>query len=63
VFIGYATLLCGVSDAVLSFNEGNAGKVKVLKKLGIEPGVNMVKCCAEMDNIHVRKADRESEFI
>jgi hypothetical protein len=23
----------------------------------------MVKCCVEMDNIRVRKADHESEFI
>jgi hypothetical protein len=63
VFVGYETLLCGVYDAVLLFNEGNAGKVKVLKKLGIEPGANMVKCCAEIDNIRVRKADDVSEFI
>jgi hypothetical protein len=63
VFVGYETLLCGVYEAVLTFNEGNAGKFKVLKKLGAEPGVNMVMCCAEMDNICVRKADHKSEFI
>jgi len=41
-------LLPGVYDDVLSFSEGNAGKVYVPQS------------CVEMDNTCVRKADLES---
>ncbi|GFU97029.1 hypothetical protein TNCV_4942831, partial [Trichonephila clavipes] len=32
------TLSLGVYDAVCSFNDGNVSKLKMLQKMGVEPG-------------------------
>ena len=50
VFEGHDTLRICALDAVLTFNEGNVGRVKVLQCLGIDPGVNAVKSFEEIDN-------------
>ena len=38
VFVGKITIEIGVSSAILSFNEGNAGLLRVYDKAGIIPG-------------------------
>ena len=62
VFVGANTLSIGVHDAVLTFNEGSSGRIKVLKRLGIEPGMNMVKACQNIDYLRVKKADIHNEL-
>lgn len=61
VFVGYDTLVIGVLDAVLTFNEGNSGRVKVLQCLGIEPGFNALNIFQQIDNIRIRKAKIKQE--
>lgn len=57
VFVGANTLQIGLCDAVLSFNDGNVGRAKVLQKLNINPGFNTVNILKELDEIRVKKAD------
>ncbi|XP_068084596.1 uncharacterized protein [Anabrus simplex] len=59
VFVVKDTLNLGVYDAVVSFNDGNVGRVRLLQRLGIKPGENMVKACSELDAVRVKKADYE----
>lgn len=61
MFVGYDTLVIGVLDAVLTFNEGNSGRVKVLQCLGIEPGFNALNIFQQIDNIRIRKAKIKQE--
>ncbi|GFX35619.1 uncharacterized protein TNCV_104241 [Trichonephila clavipes] len=37
-FVQIETLSLGVYDAVCSFNDGNVSKLKMLQKMGVEPG-------------------------
>lgn len=61
VYVGYDTLLMGVLDAILTFNEGNSGRVKVLQCLGLDPGVNAMKIFQEIDNERIKKAKMKHE--
>ena len=61
VFVSIDTLSVRVHDSVLTFNEGCAGRVKVLKCLGIKPGVNMLKICREIDLLRLKKSDLDGE--
>lgn len=56
-FVGVHTLELGLYDAVLTFNEGACGRLKVLKKLNIHPGYNTTKIIQEIDHLRVLKAD------
>ena len=51
------TMKVGVFDAILSFNNGNIGRAKVLQHLGIYPGCNTVQQLQAMDQERVKKAD------
>lgn len=57
VFVGMEVLKVGVYDAVLSFNDGNAGKLRVLEALGCEPGYNSVKQLREIVDERITKAE------
>lgn len=56
-FCGSRVLSIAVCDAVLCFNEGNSGRIKVLKKMGLEPGVYTVKILQELDEKRIAKAE------
>ena len=62
VFVGYGTLCMGLYDAVLTYNEDSIGRVKVMEKLGIDPGKNMRKICSEIDTARVNKSDIKAEM-
>lgn len=57
VFVGYKTLQIGVSDAVITWNEGNIARIKVLQLLGIKAGDNTVNILQELDKLRVTKAE------
>ena len=60
----YKRQVCiGVFDAVLTFNDGNFGRVCVLKHLNIEPGKKTVKAFEEIDILRVKRADNDVEDL
>lgn len=61
VFVGAKTLRLGVSDAVITYNAGNIGRIKVLEQLGINPGVNTLQAFHRMDKLRISKAQRAAE--
>lgn len=59
VFIGLETFKLGVYDSVITFNEGNLGRIKVLQHItGADAGVNSIIGYRQMDKQRVKKADR-----
>ncbi|GFW87589.1 uncharacterized protein TNCV_4485541 [Trichonephila clavipes] len=48
-FVQIETLSLGVYDAVCSFNDGNISKLKMLQKLGVEPGEYSVSAMKFLD--------------
>lgn len=59
VFVGRKTLELGVYDSVITFNNGNMGRIEVLKKLGIaDIGVNTQEALKNADMARLRKAER-----
>lgn len=63
VFVGFNTLVTGVMDAVITFNEGAMGRAAVFRKLNVDIGRNTQKGLVQIDKIRVRKADRAAESI
>lgn len=64
IFVGLDTLVLGVHDAVLTFNEGNISKCHVLQKLGIKPGSNMVTVMKKIDLQRILQAEKAvDEFM
>ena len=57
VFVGLKTMKMGVFDAILSFNNGNIGRARVLQHLGIDPGCNTLRQLRAMDQERVKKCD------
>ncbi|GFX82398.1 uncharacterized protein TNCV_2870791 [Trichonephila clavipes] len=50
------TLSLGVYDAVCSFNDGNVSKLKMLQKMGVEPGEFSVSVMKLLDRERLMKA-------
>ncbi|GFU47215.1 uncharacterized protein TNCV_3000221 [Trichonephila clavipes] len=50
------TLSLGVYDAVCSFNDGNVSKLKMLQKMGVEPGEFSVSAMKLLDRERLMKA-------
>lgn len=59
VFVGPDTLKLGVLDAVISFNEGELGKIKVLEQLGMSVGRNTKFILKRIDTLRVKKREKE----
>lgn len=57
VYVGFEVLELGTLDAVISFNDGHLGKIKVLEELGCTPSTNTLQQLQEIDHERVRKAD------
>ena len=49
IFVERFTLEIGVASAIISFNAGTTGMIKVLKMLGLEPGYNFENFCYSTD--------------
>ena len=56
-FCGIKILNIAVYDAVLCFNEGNNGRIKVLRKAGLEPGLHTIKILNDIDRRRIVKAE------
>ncbi|GFT95724.1 uncharacterized protein TNCV_310991 [Trichonephila clavipes] len=55
-FVQIETLSLGVYDAVCSFNDGNVSKLKILQKMGVEPGEFSVSAMKLLDRERLMKA-------
>ncbi|GFW55435.1 uncharacterized protein TNCV_118191 [Trichonephila clavipes] len=55
-FVHIETLSLGVYDAVCSFNDGNVSKLKMVKKMGVEPGEFSVSAMKLLDRERLMKA-------
>ncbi|GFU00060.1 uncharacterized protein TNCV_2346021 [Trichonephila clavipes] len=55
-FVQIETLSLGVYDAVCSFNDGNVSKLKMLQKMGVEPGEFSVSAMKLLDRERLIKA-------
>ncbi|GFT99826.1 uncharacterized protein TNCV_748891 [Trichonephila clavipes] len=55
-FVQIETLSLGVYDAVCSFNDGNVSKLKMLQKMGVEPGEFSVSAMKLLDRERQMKA-------
>ncbi|GFX32149.1 uncharacterized protein TNCV_1130811 [Trichonephila clavipes] len=55
-FVQIETFSLGVYDAVCSFNDGNASKLKMLQKMGVEPGEYSVSAMKLLDRERLMKA-------
>lgn len=56
-FVGISTLKCCTYDAIVTFNDGNRGRIKVLHDLGLKVGSNCTKTLLAIDSVRVDKAD------
>lgn len=56
-FVGRSTLQFGTYDSIITYNEGNKGRLKVIKHLGLQPGKNCLKILTSVDKDRVRKAE------
>ncbi|GFX70517.1 uncharacterized protein TNCV_874911 [Trichonephila clavipes] len=55
-FVQIETLSLGVYDVVCSFNDGNVSKLKMLQKMGVEPGEFSVSAMKLLDRERLMKA-------
>lgn len=63
VFVGAKTVKVGVYDTLLSFNDGNISRARVLQQLGLDPGHNTVRQLLDMDMARLKKADSALEDL
>jgi hypothetical protein len=57
-FVSRTAFEFGVHDAVLSFNNGNAGRCRVVTQLGMTPGHQMIRAMRAADAERVCGADK-----
>lgn len=62
-FVSLDTLRFGAFDAILSYNDGNLSKIKVMEELGFVAGLNMVKAMRRLDWERIRKAQKAVEDL
>ena len=60
VYVGRTVLEIGTVSAVINFNEGFQGMLKVLKKLGVTPGEYCVNSCEKKDSNRIRLMERKA---
>ena len=60
VFVGRTTLELGVASAIISFNNGLGGVVKVFSELNISPGKYTEKYCLEKDHDRINLMESKS---
>lgn len=56
-FVGVHTLKFGTLDAVVTFNEGNKGRLQVLEDIGIKVGKNCAKTFRAVDINRIQKSE------
>ena len=60
VFVGRSTLEMGDASAVISFNDGRSGILKVIENLSMNPGENCFRYCNEKDNTRIKEMEKKS---
>lgn len=63
VFVRLDTLDFGVSEAVLSFNDGFISKVRLFQQLQLKAGRNMVRAMKRLDQERIKRADKATEEV
>lgn len=63
VSVGYESLSIGVYDAVLTFNGGKVGWMRVMEQLGISPGISMLSICHEIKRQEIIKSDLDARNL
>ena len=61
IFVSSDTLKMGVMDAVLTYNDGNINKVKVLEKIGCINSKNTIMGLKRLDEIRIMTAESAAE--
>ncbi|XP_054256863.1 uncharacterized protein LOC129003739 [Macrosteles quadrilineatus] len=56
-FVGRQTLRFGTFDSVITFNEGNRGRLEVLKELGVKVGRNCARFLSDIDRYRMMKSE------
>ena len=60
VFVGRSTLEMGVTSAVINFNDGRSGILKVMENLSMNLGENCIRYCNEKGNTGIKKMEKKS---
>ena len=60
VYVGRTALEIGAASAVVNFNEGFQGMLKVFKELGINPGEYCVNFCEKEDSNRIQLMERKA---
>ena len=60
VFIGRSTLEMGVASALISFNDGQSGILKVMENLTMNPSENFIRYCNERNNTRIKEMEKKS---
>lgn len=58
IFVGRSTLEMGVYDAVITFNDGAVGRLKVLQNLQMTCSANTTKGLRYIDNIRIKESEK-----
>ena len=59
VFVSRSSLEIAVASAVISFNDGLGGILKVVENLSINPGENCIGYCNERDNTRIKETEKK----
>lgn len=62
-FVMRETLELGVYEAIVSYNEGNIAKCRILERLGISPGQNCINRLTKVDKLRIQKADKAIDAV
>ena len=60
VYVGRTVLEIGTPSAVINFNEGFQGMLKVFKELGINPGEDCVNFSEKKDSNRIEQTERKA---
>ena len=60
VFVGQSTLEMGVASAVINFNHGQSGILKLMENLSMNPGEYLIRYCNERDNTRIKEMEKKS---
>jgi hypothetical protein len=63
IFVGRTKLELACYDAVLSFNEGEKGRLRFFSQLGIEPCVHAEKWARQQDSQHLVQSKQAAEPV
>jgi hypothetical protein len=57
------TLKVGVCDGVITFSEGNIGRIRVFEQLGVKPGISALHTLEDMDKLRVGEVELAAQIM